>query len=141
MKKINIVKKNEDYNRIIKSNKPFKYKDYIIYIERNTNDIYHFGFSIGKKIGNAVTRNKIKRQLKSIIDKNTYQNGFNCIIIVGRGILRKSFQEKECELNEALNKLKIKENKDEKKEKTINHNFASSYVITSNRMYQISQRQ
>ena len=34
MKKINILKKNEDFNRIIASIKPYKYKDYIIYKEK-----------------------------------------------------------------------------------------------------------
>ena len=82
MKKRNIFKENKDFNKIIKENRGYKYKDFIVYVEKNTNDIYHFGFSVGKKIGTAVTRNKIKRQLRSIIDKNDYQNNFNCIIII-----------------------------------------------------------
>lgn len=107
MKKINILKKSRDFDRIIKKNKPYKYKDYIIYIERETNDIYKFGLSVGKKIGNAVNRNKVKRQLKSIISKKDYQNNFNCIIIVGKGINERTFQEKEINLLTALNNLHI----------------------------------
>lgn len=116
MKKINILKESRDFDRIIKKFKPYKYKDYIIYIERNTDDIYHFGLSVGKKIGNAVNRNKVKRQLKSIIDKKDYQNNFNCIIIVGKGINERTFEERKNNLLFALNNLNIiKENTNEKK--------------------------
>ena len=116
MKKINILKNSRDFDRIIKSNKPYKFKDYIIYIERNTNDLYKFGLSVGKKIGNAVNRNKIKRQLKTIIDKKDYQNNFNCIIIVGKGINERNFEERKKNLFIALNNLNIiKEKQDEKK--------------------------
>ena len=107
MKKINILKKSNDFSRIIKNNKPFKYKDYIIYIEKKDPSIYNFGFSVGKKIGNAVTRNKIKRQLKNILDKKSFENNFNCVIIVGRGILNRSFSEREKNLIEALTKLNL----------------------------------
>lgn len=116
MKKINILKSSRDFDRIIKNNKPYIYKDYIIYIERDTNEIFKFGISVGKKLGNAVTRNKIKRQLKAIINQNDYQNSFNCIIIVGKGINEKSFIERKENLLIALKNLNIiKENKDEKK--------------------------
>ena len=116
MKKINILKNSRDFDRIIKNNKPYKFKDYIIYIERNTNNIYKFGLSVGKKIGNAVNRNKVKRQLKSIIDKKDYQNNFNCIIIVGKGINERSFEERKNNLLVALENLNIiKENQNEKK--------------------------
>ena len=115
MKKINILKDSRDFSRIIKCNKPYKYKDYIIYVEKNTNDIYKFGLSVGKKIGNAVNRNKIKRQLKSIIDKKDYQNNFNCIIIVGKGIKERTYLEKEENLLFALKQLNIlKEKQNEK---------------------------
>lgn len=116
MKKINIIKENREYNRIINNNKPFKYKDFVLYIEKNENYIpYKFGFSVGKKVGNAVTRNRIKRQIKSILDKKIYENGFKCIIIVRKSILEKEYSEIENILNEILNKLKIvKENQNEK---------------------------
>lgn len=107
MKKINILKNSYDFNRIIQNNKPYKFKDYIIYIERETGDLYKFGFSVGKKVGNAVTRNKVKRQLKSIVDKKDYQNGFNCIIIVGNGILKRSYIDMQNNLFNALNNLNI----------------------------------
>ena len=116
MKKINILKKSRDFDRIIKNNKSYKYKDYIIFIERETNNIYKFGISVGKKIGTAVERNKVKRQIKFIISQKDYQNNFNCIIIVGRGIKGKKFEEIQENLLYALKNLNIiKENQHEKK--------------------------
>ena len=115
MKKINIIKSNREFDRIIKNNKSFKYKNFIIYLEKNNDSIYHFGFSVSKKICNAVGRNKIKRQIKNILDKNIYQNGFNCIIIVRKGILDKSFNEISIELNECLSKLNIIKEKNNEK--------------------------
>ena len=111
MKKINILKSNDDFNRIIKNYKPFKYKDYVLYVEWIKEGPYKFGFSVGKKIGNAVTRNKYKRRLKSIIDKKGYQKSFNCIIIVGKGILDRSYKEMEENLFKALEMIKITKEK------------------------------
>ena len=111
MKKVNIVKKNEDFNRIIQTCKSHKTKYFFIYLEEHTNDIYHFGFSVGKKIGNAVTRNHIKRQIKQILSEKNYQNGFNCIIIVRKNVLSASYQEMKMDLLEEMNRLSlIKEN-------------------------------
>ena len=107
MNKEHIVKSNLEFQKIIKKNKPFKYKDYIIYLDKNDSSKYEFGFSVGKKIGKAYLRNKIKRQLKSIVSKKDYQNGFKCIIIVGSNILNKTYQEMETNLLEILSKLNL----------------------------------
>ncbi len=115
MKKINIVKESNDFNNIIRTNRAFKYKDFVIYVERKEPSIYKFGIAVPRKIGNAVIRNKIKRRIKNIIDKKDYKNDFNCIIIVGKGILTRSFEEMSDYLYEALFKLNlIKETSNEK---------------------------
>lgn len=115
MKKKNIIKKNQEFARIIKMQKSYKTDAYILYIERNKEETYHFGISISKKIGNAVTRNRIKRQIKSIIDKKDYKNNFNCIIIVRKNFLNNSFLKNEEILIEVFKKFKLlKEEKNEK---------------------------
>lgn len=112
MKKINILKKNEEFTRIIHQSKSYRYKDYIIYKEKKEKGISLFGISVGKKVGNAVTRNKVKRQIKSIIDQNNYKNDFNCIIIVRKGIIEKSFQQMKEELEEVMKTLDMLEEKE-----------------------------
>lgn len=107
MKKCNIIKENNEYNRIIKNIKPFKYKEFLIFLEKKDETIYKFGFSVSKHICKAVYRNKIKRQLKDIIDKKDYKNNFNCIIMVNRSILAKSYQEMQEDLYYCLKKLNI----------------------------------
>ena len=111
MKKINIIKDSKDFEKIIKNNKSFRSKYFYIYKQNHEENIYHFGISVGKKIGNAVRRNKVKRQLREIISKNDYQKNFDCIIIVRREINNADFQEIQEDLNYALKKLLlIKEN-------------------------------
>lgn len=107
MKKINSLKKNTDFQRIIKNNKPFKYKGYIVYVEKNENYIYHFGISVSKKLGNAVVRNKIKRQIRDIISRNNYEKNFNCIIIVRKSYLDEEFITNNNDLNYIFKKLGI----------------------------------
>lgn len=107
MNKKYILKSNRDFNRIIKTIKPFRYKYLSYYIEKTSENKYFFGFSIGKKIGNAVIRNKIRRRIKIIVSKYSYQKGFNCIIIVNSDILNKSFSEIEKDIFKSLNMLNI----------------------------------
>ncbi len=107
MKKKNIVKNNRDFQRIIQHNRPYKYKDYIIYIERTEIGEYHFGISVSKKLGNAVVRNKLKRQIRSILQEKDYQKNFNCIIILGKGILMRNYLEMKNNLLEALENLNV----------------------------------
>lgn len=116
MKKINIIKSNDEYNRIIKNIKPYKTRAFLIFFEKNEQEKYKFGFSVSKKIGKAVIRNKIKRQLKNILDQNNYENNFNCIIMVRKGIFDLNFNEISKSLNDILKKFNIiKENKCAKK--------------------------
>ena len=74
MKKKDIVKDNRYFNQIIKEGKSLKNEHYIIYIMKSNLENPKFGFAVGKKIGNAVTRNKVKRRIKNIESFTAYND-------------------------------------------------------------------
>lgn len=109
MKKINIIKENKTFNQTIKLNKYVKDKNLIIYYNYNSeNKNYRFGISVGKKIGNAVIRNKYKRKLRNIIDNNKklYAKKLDYIIIVRKNCLNLKFSEMEKSFVQLINKIK-----------------------------------
>ena len=62
--------------------------------------------AVSKKQGNSVERNKIKRQLRNIIDinKNLFKKHFNYIIMIRKDYNNLSFNEKVKELESLLRK-------------------------------------
>ena len=68
MKKKYRVKHQHDFDKIIKNKNQRKNDIFIIYSQENNLEYARFGISVGKKLGNAVYRNRKKRQIRSIID-------------------------------------------------------------------------
>lgn len=67
MKKKYRVKKNSEFQEIFRTGKSFANRELVIYYkEKHTQHHFRYGVSVGKKIGNAVTRNKIKRHIREV---------------------------------------------------------------------------
>ena len=95
MKKLYIVKSHQDFDRIIKTGRRIKNKSFIIYSIENNLPYDRYGVSVGKKLGNAVYRNKYKRKIRAIIDnyKKLYINNRDYIIILKGSTNEKTYQE------------------------------------------------
>ena len=95
IKKFEIVKEHKDFDNIIASG---KYK--------SSFDHPRFGIAVGKKVGNAVIRNKLKRQYRMLItnNKKLFSNNQDYIIIVKRSSLDTSFSNLNLELRRTLEK-------------------------------------
>ena len=107
MKKINVVKSNEEFNLIMNKGKCLKNKYFVLYSMHNKLDKYRFGISVGKKVTNAVGRNKLKRQVRNILDyhKNLYSNNKDYIIIVRKSSLGEKYEILEENLVKILKKM------------------------------------
>lgn len=106
MKKYETVKKNFDFNEIINNGISIKSKYFNIYYINNDLAFSKFGIAVSKKFGNAVRRNKAKRQVRSLIDnyKKLFPKSNNYIIMIKKGVINLSFSEMEKEFAYILQK-------------------------------------
>ncbi|WP_374696707.1 ribonuclease P protein component [Spiroplasma endosymbiont of Polydrusus formosus] len=87
-----IVKKNYEFQKIISNRSFIKTNTYFIYLKKNDFNYHRFGISVGKKIGNAVVRNKVKRQIRSMLTFYfAATEGYDQIIIVRKSYFSNSY--------------------------------------------------
>ena len=104
MKKYEIVKTHREFNEIIKNGQILRNGFYNIYIMKNNLQISRFGIAVGKKLGNAVFRNKLKRRMRNILtnQKKEFQKGFDYIIIMKDKTKSATYEELEKMLNNLI---------------------------------------
>lgn len=108
LKKKEMVKKERDFNDIIKNSPFIKNKAFVIYIRKKESVSPNFGLAISKKVGNAVCRNKLKRRVRAMIDltKESFPNNRDYIIMIKRSCVELSFAEMKDKLIELIKEIK-----------------------------------
>lgn len=109
MKKEYRIKKNEEFSKIISLNNNFSNSLYKIYRSKSLKDYSRIGISVSKKLGNAVVRNKIKRQIRMMLIEcyDFASSKYDLIIIVRNNYLNKGYIDCKNQLELLLKKVII----------------------------------
>lgn len=109
MKNKNKLKKRKQFNWTFKNGTSIHSKNMVIVFHESKGRDYKVGFSVTKKVGKAVTRNKTKRRLREIVTKYRHNIlGKNTIIFVAKpSITEISFWDMMAEVEMLLKKAKL----------------------------------
>ena len=102
-----IIKKNQEIDTIIRERKSVGNKYFVIYTKKyNETRNFRFAMSIGRKYGNAVSRNLMKRRIREIIRNNKeLLEKKDFVIVIKKESSQLSFQEIEANLINLLRKV------------------------------------
>lgn len=108
MKKINRVKKFREFQEIINLRKFVRNEYFTIYYREKTQERGRIGLLVTKKNGIAVTRVKIKRQVRSIIDNTLDLKELNkdLVVVISKNYDKNDFTKAETLLVSLLNTIK-----------------------------------
>ncbi len=95
MKIKNRVKSQQDFSKVIKNSKGIRSQDFVLHYVKNDLGYSRVGIAVSNKLGNAVIRNRIKRQIRPIVDSLVDYNkqSLDIILIVKNNFLDKNHAE------------------------------------------------
>ncbi|MBO8127866.1 MAG: ribonuclease P protein component [Peptococcaceae bacterium] len=90
---ITIIKKNRDFRKVFSHGKSKAGKSLVVYRLSNGSDKRRFGFSVSKKIGNAVVRNRVRRILKEIcrLNEDQFEAGYDYVIVARPAVTKSNY--------------------------------------------------
>jgi ribonuclease P protein component len=75
----------------------------------NEQPLTRFAFAISKRVGNAVTRNRVKRRLREVLRLSALTEGHDIVIVARPAAAEADFQDLKTELTLLLKRSKLLE--------------------------------
>lgn len=69
--------------------------------------VTRYGFSIGRRLGNAVVRNRVKRRLREMMRQLALAPGWDLVLICRKGAASASFSELRVALDDVLTRAHL----------------------------------
>ena len=105
MKLINRIKASDDFALTIKKGKAQRNQSFVIHYRTTELNYVRVGISVSSKLGNAVVRNHIKRQIRSMCDEliDYASKSLDIVIVAKQGFLNRTFDDNKMSLTQLLN--------------------------------------
>jgi ribonuclease P protein component len=115
---INVIKRNEHFQMIFEKGHSMYGKYLVVYFLQNDTSVCRFGFCVGKKIGIAVIRNRIKRLFREAVRQlPTYKiQGWDIVLVAKHSVLKANLTDISKELNSLCFKARIYNSQPEKED-------------------------
>ena len=109
MRKARRVLKSQEFQQIMNKKRFASSPSLVVYVKEKKENISRIGISVGKRVGNAVMRNKCKRQLRMMLDELIPITDDRDYIILARAdYFDYSYADNKKQLERLLQKIKIK---------------------------------
>ena len=107
------LRTNEDFIKIYRNGKNYWNRNLILYVKKNGLKHSRIGFSITKKIGNSVVRNRTRRRMKEICRLNfvNIKQEYDIIFIPKKNVVDITYLELENAMLHLLKKGRLLKNK------------------------------
>lgn len=101
----NRIKKYSEFQKVIEADNVKKTCFFVSYRLDNNLGYSRFGISVPKKTGNAVVRNRVKRQVRAAIGESTnFEESIDIVIIVRKNYDPDNFTQIKSEIQKVLEK-------------------------------------
>lgn len=102
------VKKSQEFSEIMNYKRYYNSDVMTLYVKPKKEETNRVGLSVGKKIGNAVVRNKVKRQVRMMVQETyTFEENFDTIILIRKKFTEESYDSNKKVLEMLLKKVNI----------------------------------
>jgi len=109
------VKKSQEIETIMKKGSSKANPHFIVYkYEKSDSNHFRMAISVGKKVGNAVTRNKVKRRIRAVTTEHKHHmaSNYDYFIIARKGVDSLPFDHFKASLEQIYKKMGIIPKKD-----------------------------
>ncbi len=103
------IRSRQEYDRVFKEGKRYSTGSMVLYYRENGSGFTRYGYAVGKRVGTAIRRNRIKRRIREAV-KQIYDEitgGYDLVIVARR---EAEFSEIVLDLKRLLSQARIFEN-------------------------------
>ncbi|MCR5089782.1 MAG: ribonuclease P protein component [Oscillospiraceae bacterium] len=103
------IKLNSDFRRVYARGKSAVSPTVVVYCRRNRLDHNRFGFTVSKKLGKAVVRNRVRRRFREIVRLNgeELQTGYDLILVARGRALNAKYRKLEADYLACCTQLRL----------------------------------
>ena len=109
MSKIPTISRESEFGQVFSSGKVYPAQYFVLYVLPNGTDANRYGFTAGKKVGNAVVRNRLKRLLKEVVRLHgkRLKKGFDFVLVARSAGTGRCFHDIEKDFCRLVDKNKL----------------------------------